>query len=284
MAKDATQKFNVYEYVTEQILTHLKAGTVPWRKPWSGSSQGFQMPVRVTGEPYSGINVLLLWIAVQEKGYVSHRWMTYKQAQDLGGQVRKGEKSTTIIKYGTYEAKDTGAQSSIVPVARTTGSETRAYVRAYRVFNADQIDGLPEEFYGQPADVIDYGTEVPGSMLTWFERLGVPILTSTEPRAYYTPAKDQIHMPPVETFETTGRYIATLAHEEAHATMTPNRCNRRFGNRSELTCRAKEELVAELSSAMICARLGLVPEFDQHAAYLMVWIPPPKGITLCQIA
>ena len=102
MTKPAT-KFNIYEHVTQTIVAQLEAGTVPWRKPWTGAKSGFQMPLRVTGETYRGINVLMLWIAAETCGYVSPTWMTYKQAKDLGGQVRKGAKSTTVIKYGTIE-------------------------------------------------------------------------------------------------------------------------------------------------------------------------------------
>ena len=97
MTKPAT-KFNIYEHVTQTIIAQLEAGTVPWRKPWTGSETGFQMPLRVTGETYRGINVLMLWMAAEQGGYASPTWMTYKQAKDLGGQVRKGAKSTTVIK------------------------------------------------------------------------------------------------------------------------------------------------------------------------------------------
>ena len=99
-------KFNIYDHVTQTIIAQIEAGTVPWRKPWTGSKAGFAMPLRVTGEAYRGINVLMLWMAAEAGGYTSSTWMTYKQAKDLGGQVRKGEKSTTVVKYGTIEDKD----------------------------------------------------------------------------------------------------------------------------------------------------------------------------------
>ena len=98
MAKSAS-KFNVYETVTDTIVKAVKAGTLPWQKPWTGGA-GLALPLRSCGTPYRGINVILLWCAAQEAGYTAPRWMTYRQAQALGGQVRKGERSTTIVIYG----------------------------------------------------------------------------------------------------------------------------------------------------------------------------------------
>jgi antirestriction protein ArdC len=103
MAEAAQKKFDVYQHVTDTILAEIEKGCVPWRKPWSGARTGLALPKRVTGDTYRGINVLMLWLTAATKGYASPTWMTYRQAQELGGQVRKGEKSATVVKFGSVE-------------------------------------------------------------------------------------------------------------------------------------------------------------------------------------
>lgn len=258
-------KFNIYEHVTNTVVEAIEAGTVPWRKGWTGGGSG--LPLRATGEPYRGVNVLLLWIEAHVKGYGSPSWMTYKQAQVLGGQVRKGETSTTVVKYGTYEgqSEDLGlGEDAKKPVQR-------AYARAYRVFNVAQIDGLPDPYYRTSDPARDLGTQIDPEVMAWFERLDIPIDTTTEPAAYYTPGTDRIHMPPVQTFVSAGAYFGTLSHEAAHGSGHSSRLNRQH----EGTARAryaKEEVVVELTAAFVATRLGIETEYDQNAAYLVHWL------------
>lgn len=261
MATSAT-KFNVYDHVTQTILRELENGTVPWRAPWTGSIANTGLPMRVTGEAYRGINVLMLWVAGQVGGFGSQIWMTYRQAQELGGQVRKGQKSSTVIKYGTVEVKKDDPAAD---------PDTRGYARAYRVFNADQIDGLPEEFVTQVDAPSDLGTQSDVALDTWFGALGVPIDISDSPEAYYRPSTDRIHMPPIATFETAARYYSVLAHEQVHATKAEHRLDRQHPGKSDERY-AREEIVAELASVMVACRLGITPAFDQSAAYLDHWI------------
>jgi antirestriction protein ArdC len=255
----AKAKFDVYEHVTQSILAEIEAGTPPWRKPWTGSTGGIALPKRHNGEDYRGINVLMLWIMAAKHGYVSSRWMTYKQAQELGGQVKKGEKSATVVKYGTFTRE-----------TETGGEEEIPYARAYRVFNADQIEGLPEDYYIQPEPPRDLGTESDQELAAFFARTGAQIVTTQEPQAYYSPAEDHIHMPPVETFHSTQGYFATLAHEGIHWTGARKRLDRlkKFSSREDY---AFEELIAEIGNCMVCAQLGLEPEFAQSAAYVESW-------------
>jgi antirestriction protein ArdC len=208
----------------------------------------------------------MLWLTAATKGYASPTWMTYRQAQELGGQVRKGEKSATVVKFGSVE-KD--VQDSV-----TGDSDTvkRLYARAYSVFNTDQIDGLPEEWYVRPEPVQDRGTAADPILDAWFAAMGVPTQQTDEPAAYYVPSEDRIHMPKLGTFESREAFYATLAHEMAHATMHPKRLDRQHEGRTREERVAKEEVVAELASAMVSARLGIQPEFDQSAAYLDHWI------------
>lgn len=122
-------KFDVYAHVTGTIIAEIEAGTPPWRKPWTGSVSDNALPTRHNGEEYRGIDILMLWIMAAKQGHVSSSWMTYKQAQELGGQVRKGETSSTVVKYGTFTRENELGIEEELP-----------YARAYRVFNADQIE------------------------------------------------------------------------------------------------------------------------------------------------
>lgn len=257
-------KFDVYAHVTDTIIAEIEAGTPPWRKPWTGSASGIALPTRHNGEEYRGINILMLWVMAAKNGYVSSRWMTYKQAQELGGQVRKGETSSTVVKYGTFTRENEQGIEEELP-----------YARAYRVFNADQIEGLPEDYYIRSEAPRDLGTEADPELEAFFARTGAEIVTTDEPRAYYSPAKDHIHMPPVATFHSAKWYFATLAHESIHWTGSEKRLERikKFANREAY---AFEELVAEIGACFLGAQIGVTPELDQSAAYVEGWLKALK--------
>jgi antirestriction protein ArdC len=256
------EKFDLYAHVTDSIVASIEAGTPAWRKPWTGEKGGAPFPLRSNGEPYSGINVLMLWLAADEKGYRAPRWFTYKQAQAAGGQVRKGEKSSTVVKYGTFERED-----------EKTGEERRLpYLKAYRVFNAEQIDGLPTEYHGTPAEPArDMGTEADPELDAFFAATGAEIRTSEDPRAFYNIEEDFIHMPPVSTFHSAAGYYSTLAHEATHWTGHKSRLDR-FSRFNDKKAYAFEELIAEVGNCMTCARLGLTPDFEQSGAYVNSWL------------
>ena len=204
----------------------------------------------------------MLWLTAAKKGYRAAHWFTYRQAQEAGGQVRKGEKSATVVKYGTIEREDEGAEDTRkVP-----------YLKAYRVFNAEQIDGLPAEFTATPAEEPrDLGTAADLQLEAFFAATGADIRTSDDPRAYYNPVADFIHMPPIATFHDAAGYYATLAHEATHWTGHGSRLDRldRFTDRKAY---AFEELIAEIGNCMTCASLGLTPDFEQSAAYVGSWL------------
>ena len=253
--------FDLYQHVTDAIIASIEAGTPAWRKPWTGEVGGAAFPRRANGEPYRGINVLMLWLAAEAKGYRAAHWFTYRQAQEAGGQVRKGEKSATVVKYGTIEREDEDGDERRIP-----------YLKAYRVFNAEQIDGLPAEFYAAPAEEArDLGTEADPALQAFFTATGAEIRTSDDPRAYYNPAEDFIHMPPIATFHGAAGYYATLAHEATHWTGHKSRLDR-LGRFTDRKAYAFEELIAEIGNCMICASLGLTPDFDQSAAYVESWL------------
>ena len=253
-------KFDIYSHVTDRIIAAIREGTPPWRKPWTGDAGGAVFPLRSTGEPYRGINVVMLWLAASEKGYTSAHWFTYRQSRELGGQVRKGEKATTVVKYGTVEKTGEDGEERKIPFAR-----------AYSVFNADQINDLPEHFYTVPEPPRDLGTEPDSELDAFFAATGARIETSGEPQAYYDRKEDRIHMPPIETFYDTNGFYETLGHECCHWSGHSSRLDR-FGSPSCKADLAFEELIAEIGSCMVCSRLGLVPRFEQSAAYVEGWL------------
>ena len=258
------EKFDVYTHVTNQIITQIEAGTPPWRKPWTGGGAGVSLPERFNGEAYRGINILMLWATAMAKDYSSTRWMTFNQAKQLGGHVRKGEKSATVVKYGTVEREDENGEERQIP-----------YARAYRVFNADQIEGLPAEFYILPDPPRDLGTVSDPALEAFFAATGAQIDVTEEPRAYYNIKTDRIHMPPIGTFYRASGYFGTLAHETIHWTGATKRLDR-LGRFNDRMAYAFEELVAEIGNCMLCAQIGVEPEFDQSAAYVEGWLEAMK--------
>jgi antirestriction protein ArdC len=258
----AQTQFDVYQEVTDTILAEIERGTPPWRQPWSGGAVA-ALPQKWNGEDYSGINVILLWATAATRGFASSRWMTFRQAKELGGMVRKGEKSSTSIKYGTFEREN----------PETGLPEQVPFARAYRVFNAQQIDGLPGEFYAQPEPARTFDTKTDARLDAWLMSRGADIRTSDEPRAYYHMKLDQIHLPRIERFYSPAGYYATALHELMHWTGHHTRLSR-FDEAGEMKGKrhyAFEELVAEIGACMAAAKLGLTPDFSQSAAYVEGW-------------
>jgi antirestriction protein ArdC len=269
----AKERLDIHQHVTDTIIAQIEAGTPPWRKPWTGGAVGACLPVRHNGEAYRGINVLMLWAVASERGYASERWMTFNQAQQLDGAVKKGEKCARSVFYSTFEQKDDGQSDG------GTEGESKArigFAKANNVFNADQIEGLPAEYYVQPEPARDLGTEADPALEAFFASTGADIVTTDDPRAYYRPATDQVYMPPVATFTNAARYYGVLAHEICHWTGAEKRLDRlkKFGTKSAY---AFEELVAELGSAILAIHLGVEPEFDQSAAYIEGWLEALKS-------
>ena len=250
--------------ITQEIIARLESGTKPWIKPWRGVP--VSRPLRACGVPYRGMNVFWLWMVADMCGYASPFWMTYNQAKELCAQVRKGEKSTIAIFYKSYtkevEAPDTGEKTD----------ESRRVLKAYPVFNADQVEGLPERFHpaatlevvepeGRQAELDSFFANIPA------------VLRHQGDEAYYEPVADRVTMPPAHLFSGFDHYYATLAHELSHWTGHASRLDRNLKNRFGSAAYAAEELIAELSSAMLGAELGLpVTHLDSHASYIEHWL------------
>ncbi len=268
-----------YARITDRILAELEQGVTPWTKPWSADTLAGRVtrPLRVTGEPYTGINVILLWMEASAAGYASATWMTYRQAQALGGQVRRGETGTPIVYYGSTtkrgEAED-GATEGDSGEAR----EIR-FLKTYTVFNVAQIEGLPERFATVPSEPPALPAfERIAHVEEWFEGIGARVAHGGA-QAFYAAGEDRIQLPPFESFRDAHGYYTTRGHETVHWTRHPARLDRTFGReRFGDEGYAREELVAELGAAFLAADLGLAlePRAD-HASYIGHWIKVLKN-------
>lgn len=248
--------------ITAKILSELEAGVLPWRKPWDGARTGAVLPRRATGETYRGVNVILLWSAAIERGYVSPYWLTFNQAVKLGAQVRKGERGEIVVYYG--QGKRTRIDEGGAEV-----EDAFRFLKSYIVFSADQIDNLPDRF--QPARA---GSDIAPIALheAWFQRLEIARI-ATRDLACYIPSRDVIGMPPIAAFDTAEDYAATLNHESVHATMAGHRVGRDMGKKFSKHAIAAEELVAEIGASILGAHLRLSPQhIHDHASYIGHWM------------
>ncbi|SEK07037.1 Antirestriction protein ArdC [Sphingobium sp. AP50] len=263
-------RIDVYEEVTNQIVALLEAGTRPWSPRWASGAAS--LPLRHEGTPYRGINILLLWSASMERGYTNPHWMTYRQAHELGGQVRKGEKGNLVVHAGSFTPKDgeTGE-----PITNAEGEEaTRKFLKKYVVFNVEQIDGLDMSKFPAPQIEIKNRDERDSELDAAFARWPVPYREGGS-SAYYDPSADRIQMPAFADFVTGNAFYATLAHEAIHSSGSAHRLAREtlrdYGK--DRAIRAEEELIAEIGAAMLCAQLGMEPtEREDHAAYVASWL------------
>ncbi len=267
--KEKSAEPDVYARITEKIVAEMEQGVRPWIKPWSaGHADGrITRPLRHNGEPYTGINVLLLWSESMARGFEAPLWMTYRQASQIGAQVRKGESGTTVVYASRFTKTETDARGDEV-------ERDIPFLKTYTVFNCDQIDGLPDHYYHRPDKVIDPVARIEHAD-RFFANTGA-IIRHGGSKAFYASASDHIQMPPFETFRDAESYVAVLSHETVHWTSPKHRVGRDLSRyHKDRTERAREELVAELGSCFLCADLGIVPELEprpDHASYLQSWL------------
>ncbi len=263
-----TSREDIYTRVTNRIIADLEQGVRPWTKPWNAEHAAGRItrPLRFNGQPYSGINILMLWTSATACGFAAPIWMTFKQAIELGANVRKGEKGSPVVYASTISRTETDDD---------TGEETERdipFMKAYTVFNVEQIEGLPAHYYSVAEPQIDPVQRIDHAE-SFFEALGADIRHGGD-KAYYAIGLDYVQMPPFESFRDAESYYATLAHECSHWTRHGSRLDRDFGRkRWGDEGYAMEELVAELSSAFLSADLSLTPEIrEDHSAYIASWL------------
>ncbi len=258
---------DVYARVTDRIIADIEKGIRPWMKPWHAEHAAGKInrPLRHNGTPYRGVNILLLWTEATAKGYVSPIWMTFRQALELDAHVRKGEHGSLVVFANTVtrtEQNDAGED-----VERDI-----PFMKGYTVFNVEQIEGLPEIYYAKPTNPLPAAERIDAAD-RFLTATGATIQHGGN-MAFYAPSRDLIQMPPFEAFRDRESYYATALHELTHWTRHEKRLNRsfeqkRFGD----TGYAREELVAELGAAFLCAETGITPEIrEDHAQYLGHWL------------
>lgn len=262
---------DLYSTITNQILADLAKGVTPWTKPWAaGHAAGpVSRPLRHSFEPYSGINTLVLWGAAVNRGYAAPLWMTFRQALELGGAVRKGETGTMVVYANRITRQETGDQGEDV-------ERSIPFLKAYTVFNVEQIDGLPERFVSAPT-VLPEADRIARAD-AFLAATGAQVLHGGDTACYELIA-DRIRLPVFGAFRSAHDYYATRGHETVHWTRHPSRLDRDFGRKTfGDEGYAREELVAELGAAFLCAELGvdLAPRED-HAAYIGSWLTVLAG-------
>lgn len=264
-----TNRKDCYAEITNAIIADLEKGIRPWVQPWASGTGRASRPLRHNGEPYRGINVLWLWRAASLAGYRNPYWLTFRQAQELGGHVRRGEKSTLVVYAYLYTKTEDDD-------AREPEEKRIPFFKAYSVFNAEQIEKLPERFSPRatPDTKPNFENELNPLAVEFFANTGADIREDNE-QAFYSILEDAVHIPPFRLFEKADRYYSTLAHELTHWTGHPTRTPRKFPRAADFTpaTYAREELVAELGAAFLCADLGvnLTPRPD-HVDYIGHWL------------
>lgn len=250
-----------YEVINDRIIELLNQGVIPWRKPWTGGEEPMNM---LSKKAYRGINVFLLSCS----GFGSRYWMSYKQAAEKGGQVRKGEKGFPVIFWKWQEREKENGEKQMFPI-----------LRYYTVFNLEQIDGIkaPLEGNGELKEFCSLGEaeKIVNGMPN------KPVIEHSGFRACYVPSMDQIKMPIPEVFHGEEEYYQTLFHEMVHSTGHESRLNRRpsteirmFGDREY----SQEELVAEMGAAFLCGECGVLQStIENSAAYIASWLTVLKN-------
>jgi antirestriction protein ArdC len=263
-----TAKPSVYQIVTDRIIARLNAGVIPWEKPWQTphfSGGPFPRNFR-SGKPYRGINIMLLWSC----SYSSASWLTFNQARELSGTVRKGEKGTQIVFYKQLRDRQKTDDE------QTAKEDRRApFVLTYHtVFNVEQCDGLTLPQIEQSTQPTEADETCEAIVSGWSNHPTLQLTSATEYGAYYRPSTDSVHMPARARFADTPHYYSTLFHELIHSTGHESRLNRTFGARFGDDLYSKEELVAEMGAAFLSAIAGIANEHTERntTAYFQNWI------------
>jgi len=256
---------SLYAEVTSRVIAELEAGRLPWVQPWDSAACVCTMPHNAaTGRRYSGINVLILWAAVIQGRYSSQRWLTYRQAQTAGGNVRRGERGTVVCYADRFTPKGEQAR------AQDEDRDARqiAFLKRFTVFNVDQCEGLPEALTSAadvPADV-----DMIPSVQALIRTSGADFRIGGG-EAYYSPGADFVAVPPPAAFAERINWYRTALHELGHWTGHGSRLDRNQRGGFGSADYAREELVAEMASAFACASLSIQPTV-RHADYIGSWL------------
>lgn len=258
---------NLYDEITNKVIAELEAGRFPWVQPWGKSIA--KAPLGLPGNAatcrsYSGINILILWGAVVQHGFPSQGWLTFRQALALGGNVRKGERGTTVVYADRFIPEDEKQR------ARETGEEAQAipFLKRFTVFNTAQCEGLPEDI------TVAAPPPPPGLIEPRVEALitatGIDFRIGGD-KAFYVPAHDYVVVPPPQAYFEPINWHRTALHEMGHASGHASRLGRDLSGGFGTKKYAFEELIAEMNAAFCCASIGIVPTV-RHADYIGSWL------------
>ena len=256
---------DLYRQTTDRIIAALETGVGPWVRPWSMGID--TLPMNASSKrPYRGVNVVLLTLEAQAQNYALNRWLTYRQASELGGQVRRGEQGTTVV---FWKMKKFAATADAYPDETEPDLHERVIplLRAFTVFNVAQTDGLPAAL-----TAIVHPTWEPEARAEDLLLMSGAIIRHGGALAYYRSGTDEIHLPPRHAFPAADRYYATALHELTHWSSHPSRCNRQLGRRFGDAEYAAEELVAELGAAFLCAHCRIDSQLEHAGSYLAHWL------------
>lgn len=267
--KSFSDRTSLYQEITDKIVADLEQGRVPWVQPWLSETAGVSAPLGLprnaaTGRAYSGINILILWCAVTERGFTGQSWLTFRQALKIGAHVRKGEKGTTVVyadRFIPYRERARAAETGDDPAAIP-------FLKRFTVFNADQCEDLPADLSPSQAPVAEYLIMPQAEAL--IRATGADLRIGGN-RAFYVPSADFIQVPPPSAYFEPVNWHRTVCHELGHWTGHESRLNRDFSGGFGSSAYAREELVAEMTGAFVCAALSIVPTV-RHADYLASWL------------
>lgn len=275
---------DIYQNVTNKIVAALDQGIIPWIKPWSPArgSTYHPFPINaITGRPYRGVNIHLLWAEAQLQRFSQDRWLTFNQARSAGGHIRKGEHSTLAVLYKTLvrEAKDEHGKP-ILDEAGNPEMTQVAWLKANFLFNIEQTEGL-EGLYETEAEDSPPTDEFDPNLYAeqLLQRSGARIVHRPTDQAFYNPSQDLIQLPERKQFDSESGYYATALHELTHWTGHASRLKRHHTfapSPCGVDAYAFEELVAEMGAAFLCARAGIQGEL-RHEGYINSWLKALKS-------
>jgi len=265
--KSFADRNSLYQQITGKIIAELEQGRVPWVQPWGNVKAPLGLPKNATTcRAYSGVNVLILWIACMERGFGTQCWLTFRQALKAGGHVRKGEKGTTVVyadRFIPYRERTRAAETGDDP-------QTIPFLKSFTVFNADQCAGLPADIVPPPPSLAQHDDLVLPQAEALIRATGADIRIGGN-RAFYVPSADYIQVPPPASYFEPINWHRTVCHELGHWTGHDSRLNRDMSVDFGSTSYAREELVAEIAGAFVCAALSIVPTV-RHSDYLGAWL------------
>lgn len=257
------ERKTIQDKITDRIVAMLDEGTVPWRPHHNCRSA--RPGLNISGRRYRGVNAFMTWAVSLEKGYESPHWLTFNQARELGGCVRKGEKGTPVVYYGQGVGKDDDGNKD--------PSRRFAFAKGYTVFNVEQIDGIDPAKLPAEINATERWEHSPiESAIEIIDGFDGPGFVEAAVTPHYTPLTDTVTMPPMDRFDSSEAYYAVYFHELIHSTGHESRLARELTGDKSDSSYGKEELIAEFGASFLCAEAGIVAEvIENNAAYIDAW-------------